>query len=120
MIENKPIIVSKGSPNPLTTNEKRDGSDSCQFMTRRMKVLNKHLMQCITDVLSTELIGQELNELEVRITQVSINALILLLKQSINCCLTLRSELASITTMQTFIGSPNVKTLKEWPKCWIT
>jgi len=95
IMENKPIIVSKGSPNPLSIDEK--GVDT-RIITRRMKVLNKNFMQCITDVISTHHIGNDFKELEVRITQV----LIIQLNQSFNYSLIHSIEGQSRQWMQYF------------------
>jgi hypothetical protein len=67
IIENKPIIVSKGLANPLAVDK---NGVNAKVITRRMKVLNKQIMQSITDVLLTEDIGKDFKSLEIRITQV--------------------------------------------------
>jgi hypothetical protein len=69
LMQNKPNIISKGSPNRRDS-DRSDHQSSDKVMTRRMTVLNKQLLQAISDVLSTEQIGDELNELQVHITQV--------------------------------------------------
>ena len=68
LLDNKPKIVSKGSPNRRAI----DGTNQ-RLITRRMTILNNQFMSCISDVLSTELIGNKIRELEVRITQVWIH-----------------------------------------------
>ena len=70
LLENKPKIISKGSPDPTELDSK--GVDK-RLITRRMTVLNKQLMHCICDVLSTEQIGLTMQQLDVRITQVCIS-----------------------------------------------
>ncbi|CAG2100250.1 unnamed protein product [Medioppia subpectinata] len=76
LMQNRPQIISKGSPNRRnTSNEDNKTSHEIndKVMTRRMIVLNKQLMQSISDILSTEPIGQELEALKVHITQVRVN-----------------------------------------------
>ena len=68
LIDNKPKIISKGSPDRREIDSKGVNK---RLITRRMNVLNKQLMHCISDVLSTEEIGLKIQKLQVRITQVS-------------------------------------------------
>ncbi|KAI1296917.1 hypothetical protein HDE_05198 [Halotydeus destructor] len=62
------VVVAKGAPKFLT--ETRGHSKT---IYRRQIVLNKHFMECITDVLLTESIGNDLQKYGVHITQVEVD-----------------------------------------------
>lgn len=62
------IVVAQTGPKFLTDQRGHEKS-----ISRRQVVLNKHFIECITDVLLTEKIGDEIRDHGIRITQVWIS-----------------------------------------------
>ena len=66
---NEHEVVSKGNPEQIICDNKRIHQTT---ITRRMRLLNKNFMSCISDVLSTGEINKVICDSGIRITQVNI------------------------------------------------